>query len=555
MKNGKLIGRIFGIGLVLVLIVMMLGVLPALVGKVEASLVTEIRDWYDLDAVRSNLGGSYILTCNLDSTTAGYTELASPSANEGHGWQPIAYFTGGFDGQGYEIRDLSIDRSGEDYVGLFGSVGTPGVIKNIGVVNTVVAGHYYVGALAGNKSGIVSNCYATGSVTGDYYVGGLAGQTDGTPGVITMSNCYFIGSVIGNWMVGGLVGNTYGSMLSNSYSDGTVAGRDQVGGLIGNLEGWGVTKCYSRASVTGVFGVGGLAGSIAGPCVTDCYATGNVTGGDNVGGLVGYLRLGGGTGKHLSSSNVGGLLGQNYEGTVDNCFWDTQTSGQSTSAAGTGKTTLEMKDITTLKDAGWDIKMTTLGNPTGGYPFLSWQLSGSSIWLITEEIPAGCVATTTDTGIACFTTSRGTIEDLEALPAIPPSAPAGIVFPHGMFSFRVTGLSSGQQVTITIDLPQAAPIGTRWWKYQSGSWHSLPIGDDDGDNIITITLQDGVSPGDADLIAGQITDPGGPGYPGSVGWDTYPINKVRVMLPWIALGAVIMGGASLLVVRRRRAQN
>jgi hypothetical protein len=41
----------------------------------------------------------------------------------------------------------------------------------------------------------------------------------------------------------------------------------------------------------------------------------------------------------------------------------------------------------------------------------------------------------------------------------------------------------------------------------------------------------------------------------TVGWETYPIDKVRVLLPWIALLAATMVGASLLVLRHRRAQN
>ena len=45
--------------------------------------LSEIRDWHDLNAVRDNLRGNYILMNDLDSTAAGYTELASPTANEG----------------------------------------------------------------------------------------------------------------------------------------------------------------------------------------------------------------------------------------------------------------------------------------------------------------------------------------------------------------------------------------------------------------------------------------------------------------------------------------
>jgi hypothetical protein len=44
---------------------------------------------------------------------------------------------------------------------------------------------------------------------------------------------------------------------------------------------------------------------------------------------------------------VGGLVGLNF-GTVSNSFWDTETSGQSTSAGGTGETTAEMQDVGTL---------------------------------------------------------------------------------------------------------------------------------------------------------------------------------------------------------------
>lgn len=168
-------------------------------------------------------------------------------------------------------------------------------------------------------------------------------------------------------------------------------------------------------------------------------------------------------------------------------------------------------------------------------------------WVGTES-----VATTTGTGTASFATSNGEIVGLAAVP-VPPLPPAGVMFPHGMFSFTICCLTPGETVTLTITLPSAVPVGTKWWKYQSGAWYSLPIGSDDGDNTITITLADGGT-GDEDTVAGQITDPGGPGNPGPVGWETYPINKVGVFLPWIVLLAAIMAGAGLLVLRRRRTQ-
>jgi len=165
-----------------------------------------------------------------------------------------------------------------------------------------------------------------------------------------------------------------------------------------------------------------------------------------------------------------------------------------------------------------------------------------------------CATTATARGAVCFAFSHGTVEDLEVLPGIAPGAPAGIVFPHGMFFFKITGLNPAQEVTLTVELPDSVPVGTKWWEYQGASWYPLAIGVDDGDNIIMVTLQDGVLPGDEDSIPGQITDPGGPGDPGLVGSETYRIGKVRVLIPWIALFAHIATCASLLVLSRRRTQ-
>jgi parallel beta-helix repeat protein len=152
-------------------------------------------------------------------------------------------------------------------------------------------------------------------------------------------------------------------------------------------------------------------------------------------------------------------------------------------------------------------------------------------------------------GTAYFTPDAGTITGLTGV-AAPAGAP--VSFPYGMFSFVVTGISG--QVTLTIELPGPMPVGSVWYKYNGGSWDSLPIGSNDGDNIITVTLRDNVSPDDEDLILTQITDQGGPA-PGAVGWETYPVSKARVLLPWIALLAAIAAGASLLVLRRRRTQS
>ena len=314
--------------------VIMLALIAGMAGC--GPLPSEIHDWYELDAVRNNLGGSYILMNDLDSTTPGYEELASPTANQGVGWQPIGpyfdpfTFTGSFDGQGYEIRDLFINRPDEDFVGLFGVVDEVGVIENVGVVNGNVTGYDDVGGLVGHiEYGDVSNSYSTGNVTGYSRVGGLVGQNYHR----TVSNSYSTGSVTGYEHVGGLVGDNWYGTVSNSYSTGSVAGNLSVGGLVGVNEGSTVTNSYSIGNVTG-------------------------------------------------NTSVGGLVGWNDYGTVSNSFWDIQTSGQATSDGGTGQNTTEMKNITTFSGAGWNIITVALNetNPAYiwnivngvSYPFLNW---------------------------------------------------------------------------------------------------------------------------------------------------------------------------------------
>jgi hypothetical protein len=238
----------------------------------DGTPTVEIRDWDDLDAVRYNLGSNYLLMNDLDSTTANYTELASPTANQGKGWEPIGtfddQFTGSFDGQGHNISDLFINRPDEDSVGLFVTVDEGGRIEDIGVVNADVTGHDCVGGLVGvNVDGTVSNSYSSGNVTGERDVGSLVGENCGT-----VSSSYSTGTVIGLWSIGGLVGwNTHGT-VSNSYSTGSVTGYSNVGGLVGgNGYASTVSDSYSTGSATGDEYVGGLVGSHEYSTVSNSY--------------------------------------------------------------------------------------------------------------------------------------------------------------------------------------------------------------------------------------------------------------------------------------------
>jgi hypothetical protein len=255
-------------------------------------------------------------------------------------------FTGVFDGDGHTISHLTI--KGKSYVGLFGqldrhpSVGYGGEVRNLGVVGVNVSGS-------------------------EGYVGGLVGELNWG----TVTQCYSTGAVSGNWDVGGLVGDN-GGTVTDCYTTGTISGTgSQVGGLVGDNGSDGiVTHCYSTCTVKGTAGVGGLVGRNGSDWATvkECYSTGKVSGDSEVGGLVG-------------SNSISIYNGRRMYGKVVASFWDVQTSGQSASGGGTGKTTPEMHDPNTFMAAGWDFVAQPDGPhdlwaepAAGGYPVLYWQL-------------------------------------------------------------------------------------------------------------------------------------------------------------------------------------
>jgi hypothetical protein len=126
------------------------------------------------------------------------------------------------------------------------------------------------------------------------------------------------------------------------------------------------------------------------------------------------------------------------------------------------------------------------------------------------------VNTATGTGTATFATNNGSVTDLTALATTPcGTPPANLSFPHGFFSFTITDIPAGSTVIITITLPSSMPTNTQYWKCINGSWVNVTslLDDNNGDNVLTLTITDGQL-GDADgQVNGSISDPGGPGIP------------------------------------------
>jgi filamentous hemagglutinin family protein len=346
-------------------------------------------------AVEGSITGNFALGKNIDAT--GFT-----------GFQAVGTSFGGlFDGNGglginYTISNLNLTIPSNN--GLGNSFGLfpflTGTVRNLNLANVNIIGNdnnYFLGAVAGDSQGTISNVHVlSGSVNGLSFqgvvAGGLVGQNEAGAS-ITGSSANVNVTVSDTTdqtrlnVAGGLFGANFGQVFQ-SYASGAVraAARNWAGGLGGRNLG-SLRQVFALGPVTGGDGssVGGLvavnsaqAGEGEPGLIVDTYAIGSVSGGANstVAGLVAVNNTGAAIKTSYSAgaisggagSTTGGLVARS-NGTVTNSYWDTQTSGQPTSAGGTGMTT---RQLVAGLPPGFDPNVWTI-LPDPSYPYFPWQ--------------------------------------------------------------------------------------------------------------------------------------------------------------------------------------
>ena len=229
----------------------------------------------------------------------------------GKNWTPIGTsfsnkYTGTFDGGGHTIKGLTVTTN-DQFVGLFGSIGYAGTVKNVVMEGVQITSHQIyggsIGGVVGSSWGTIENCSVSGSVSGTVYVGGVVGaQWNGS-----ITGCSSSATVKGTVYVGGVAGQTNGgATLTACYATGNV-----------------IIEIAPKKNISG----GGLVGMNGGKGVRACYATGNVTS----------------TGSSTGNVHIFGLLGDNYT-TVTACYWKNnqergyKTAPESTKVDGTNVT-------------------------------------------------------------------------------------------------------------------------------------------------------------------------------------------------------------------------
>lgn len=237
--------------------------------------------------------------------------------NGGKGFAPIgsetSAFDGVYDGQGYKITGMYINRTKEDNVGLFGVIRQNGTL-----VPTVMNVHLELMEEDGSKN-------KANGIVGQENVGGIVGKIEN------------------------------GAVINSSVVIGAVTGQNKVGGIAGLYSDSTITNCFTQSDVN-AFGLtetkphaGGIVGVISsgtnGAKISGCFASGSIyatpvaTSNDisNAAGIVSYIEA-----------------AQGLE--IDNCIFTGTTASGYGIFAGAGATNMSYK-VTDCIDAGQNVAM------------------------------------------------------------------------------------------------------------------------------------------------------------------------------------------------------
>ena len=212
---------------------------------------TGIYNIADLDGIRNNPSGKYILMRDIDMTED--TKKGGDWDN-GMGWTPIEEFTGVLNGNGHQIIGMNIYTEGsieKDCIGLIGSLITTedsdedsdeeGVVENLGLINvTINANAEYIGSIAGySNSGKIRNCYSSGKIRPLNQ-----GNSDSVGGIVGMSawaqeikNCFSMIDIViesqnTSCQAGGISGKGYWfNEIENCYFRGKITGTTHCYGI------------------------------------------------------------------------------------------------------------------------------------------------------------------------------------------------------------------------------------------------------------------------------------------------------------------------------------
>jgi hypothetical protein len=371
---------------------------------------------------------NYELTNNIDAYDTRFWDY-------GNGFNPIGFygkvFTGNFDGGGYKIKNLYINRPHRSYVAMFGRIRNS-TLSSINLENVEFYGYYYSGGVCGiNQTGSINSCSVSGKIYCDKdFVGGInaiifegsvsecsstatlkcndfCGGISAWNNHGTVKNCISTSNINAQTYVGGLLGYNYFGYVGNSKDSSLITAKNVVGGLIGEISyKCRVDKCVAFSEIIANNIVGGfvglnnatrdsiisnssavatiiannLCGGFAGinnSKIMNCYTRSSVNCTDSAAGFVakndefGFIEESYSATNNSGKANFGNFCINNTGDKIDKCFWDVDLNSTTFSDGGDSLHTDVFFDRDSLISLGWDfIDVWEYGRDNEGYPTL-----------------------------------------------------------------------------------------------------------------------------------------------------------------------------------------
>ena len=345
----------------------------------------------DLNNVRNNPAADYIMMNDID--LAGWGN-----------WAPIgeaaAPFSGVFNGNGYVIKNMTIDITSENtvYAGLF-SYADKAELINVGLIDALISitstKSVFVSGLAGSaKSSTITNCFNKGESNS---IKVLSASRCNAGGISTdfskeVANCYNTSLITVNAQsahVGGVC-SSYQLNLINCYNTGIIDVSAEtyawVGGICGYQSAQKIVNCYNTGEIKAgalvdCF-VGGIAGTSKG--INTSYNVGKITIKDGAkeehcGGISGFnqfkIIMGGSTPISDFYAKVFNLLPLPFVGLMRCCYCLNNTPLKAVGNA--EESVLSMWNVKALSDEqmrrrssfrGFDFHNVWVMPEDGGYP-------------------------------------------------------------------------------------------------------------------------------------------------------------------------------------------